>query len=263
MRIPKSFLCLLIFVSISPAQETVVPIATTYYLLGGSKDGKWLTAETVAPLIKKETKMVLIDVKGIVKGGGILTDSGEEYGACGENKAVRLEPEIRSGIVAVGDNAKWNLVPRIPKLIAVTDKSYVKIAADFLKTKGIARTKIKLSQIVQIDLEGDGKYEIIIAGNYYKKGMGEEQNAGDYSFALLRKTVNGKPQNILLGGDFFTKRGEYDPPNEREIAAIADLNGDGKMEIVLETFYYEGSWQQVFETSGGKISKVLEVSCLV
>ena len=263
MRITTAFLCLLIFNSTVPAQqESVVTIATTYYLLGGSKNGKWLTAETVAPLIKKETKMVLIDVKGIIKGGGILTDSGEEYGACGENKAVRLEPEIKSGI-AVGDNAKWNLVPRIPKLIAVTDKSYVKIAADFLKTKGIARTKIKLSQIVQIDLEGDGKYEIIIAGNYYKKGMGEEQNAGDYSFALLRKTVNGKPQNILLGGDFFTKRGEYDPPNEREITAIADLNGDGKMEIVLKTFYYEGSWQQVFETSGGKISKVLEVSCLV
>ena len=263
-----AFLSLLVFNSIVPAQqESVVPIATTYYLLGGSKNGKWLTAETVAPLIKKETKMVLIDVKGIVKGGGILTDSGEEYGACGENKAVRLEPEIESGIVAVGDNAKWNLVPRIPKSIAVTDKSYVKIAADFLKTKGIARTKIKLSQIVQIDLEGDGKYEIIIAGNYYKKGTGEEQNAGDYSFALLRKTVNGKPQNILLGGDFFTAKllrsGEFDPPNVHNINALADLNGDGKMEIVLGINYYEGDRNIVFEMKNGKPIKVLELECSV
>ncbi len=267
MRILKSFLCLLIFISIVPAQENVVPIATTYYLLGGSKNGKWLTAETVAPLIKKETKMVLIDVKGIVKGGGILTDMGEDYGGCGENKAVRLEPEIRSGIVAVGDNAKWNPVPRVPKSIRVTDKSYVKIAADFLKTKGIARTKIKLSQIVQIDLEGDGKYEIIIAGNYYKKGEGEVQNAGDYSFALLRKTVNGKPQNILLGGDFFTAKlvrsGDFDPPSEREITAIADLNGDGKMEIGLAVLGYEYNGNTIFEMKNGKPVKVLEAECSV
>ncbi len=79
----------------------------------------------------------------------------------------------------------------------------------------------------------------------------------------MRKIVKGKAQNILIEGDFFTKRGEYDPPNEREIAAIADLNGDGKMEIVLHSFYYEGSWNQVFEMKGGKLTKVLEVSCLV
>ncbi len=243
-----------------------MPIATTYYLLGGSKNGKWLTAETAAPLIKKETKMVLIDVKGIIKGGGILTDTGEEYGVCSENKVMRLEPEIKSGI-AVGDNAKWNLVPRIPKSIAVTDKSYAKIAADFLKTKGIAKTKIKLDQIVQIDLEGDGRMEIIITGNFYKKGMTEEQSANDYSFAIVRKIVKGRAQNILLEGDFFTAKflrsGEYGPPNEREIAAVADLNGDGRMEIVLDTFYYEGNSKRVFEMKDDKPLKVLETECYV
>lgn len=269
MRSLKSFLCLLIFASITPGQsETVVPIATTYYLLGGTQNGKWLTAETVAPLIKKETKMVLIDVKGIVKGGGILTDMGEDYGGCGQNKkTVRLEPEIRSGIVAVGDNAKWNPVPRVPKLIRVTDKSYAKIAADFLKTEGIVKTKIKLSQIVQIDLEGDGQNEIVITGNFYKKGMGENQNAGDYSFAILRKTVNGKPQNILLEGEFFTAKlvrsGDFDPPSEREITAIADLNGDGKMEFVLAVSGYEYNSNTIFEMKSGKPIKVLEAECYV
>jgi len=254
----------LIFVSIFPAQEeNVVPIATTYYLLGGSKNGKWVTAETFAPLIKKETKMVLIDVKGIVKTGGILTDSGEEYGACPENKAVRMEPELESGI-ALGDTAKWNLVPRLPKSIAVTDKSYAKIAADFLKTKGIAKTTLKLDQILRVDLEGDGRDEVVITGNFYKKGMTEMQSAGDYSFALLRKIVKGKPQNILIEGDFFTKRGtDEPPPNAREILAVADLNGDGRMEIVLHTAYYEGTWEAVYEIEGDKLSKKLEVSCIV
>jgi hypothetical protein len=263
MRILKSFLCLLIFASIIPAQqEAIVPIASDYYLLGGSKDGKWVTAEIVAPTTEKRTKMIRVSLKGIEKGDAILNNTGEDSGACPENKMMRLEPETQSGF-AVGANAKWNLVPRTPKLVRVTDKNYRKIAAEFLRTKGIAKTKIKLSQIIQVDLEGDGQTEVLITGNFYKKGIMETQTAGDYSFALLRKVVKGRVRNILIEGDFITRRGYYDPPNEREILAVADLNGDGRMEIVLDTFYYEGNWKQVFEIKGTKLSKVLEVSCLV
>jgi hypothetical protein len=133
-----------------------------------------------------------------------------------------------------------------------------------LRTKGIAKTKLNLNQIIQVDLEGDGQREVLITGNFYKRGIMEAQTVGDYSFALLRrKTVKGKVRNILIGGEFFTKRGYYDPPNERKILAVADLNGDGRMEIVLDTFYYEGNWKQVFEIKGTKLSKVLEVSCLI
>lgn len=262
MRIIKSFLCLLIFISISPAQETIVPIATTYDLLGGSQNGKWLTAEKTKPTMGKKTKMILVNLKGIQKDEAIMEDKSEDPGVCSEHNAVRLEPEIESGF-AVGANAKWNLVPRVPKLVRVTDKTYQKIAADFLRTKGIAKSKINLSQIVQVDLEGDGQTEVLITGNFYKRGMGEGQTAGDYSFALLRKIVKGKTRNILIEGEFFTKRGEYDPPNDREILAVADLNGDGRMEFVLNTAYYEGNSKQVFEMKNGKPVKVLETECYV
>lgn len=264
MRIIKLFLCLLIFAAMVSAQkpQTIVPLATDFYLLGGSQNGKWLTAETVAPTIDKRTEMVLVNLKGVAKGAAILNNTGEDYGACPENKLMRLEPRIEWGF-AVGANAGWKLVPRIPKLIAVTDKTYREIAADFLRTKGIARTKINLSQIVEVDLEGDASTEVIITGNFYKRGIMEAQTPGDYSFALLRKTVGGKVQNILIEGEFFTRRDYYDPPNERRILAVADLNGDGQMEIVLDTFYYEGNWKQVLEIEGTKLTQVLEVSCLV
>lgn len=254
---------MLIFALIVPAQQKIiVTFASGYYLLGGSQNGKWLAAETVAPTLEKKTKMVIVNLNGIVKGGATLINTGEEYGACPENKLMGLEPRIESGF-AVGANADWNLVPRVPKLIRVTDKTYRKIAADFLRTKGITKTKINLSQIVQVDLEGDGQTETLITGNFYKKGNMEAQTVGDYSFALLRKTVDGKTRNILIEGEFFTKPDYYDPPNTREILAVADLNGDGRMEIVLDTHYYEGNWKQVFEIEGTKLLKVLEASCLV
>jgi hypothetical protein len=264
MKILKSILCLLICASIAAAQEQekIVPIATNYYLIGGSQNGKWLTAEIIAPTMEKQTKMVFVNLDGVGRGNPVLKNTGEENGACPENKLMRLEVKMESAF-AVGANADWNLVPRVPKSIAVTNKTYRKIAADFLRTKGIVRSKINLSQIVEIDLEGDGQTETLITGNFYKRGIMEDQTPGDYSFALLRKTVGGKAQNILIEGEFFKKRGYYDPPNERRILAVADLNGDGRMEIVLDTFYYEGNWKQVFEIDGAKLSKVLEVSCLV
>lgn len=260
------FLCLLICNATVSAQQQqekpFVPIASQYYLLGGSQNGEWLTAEKAAPLINEKIKMAAISLKGTGKTGATLENTGEEYGACPENKVIKIEPEIGSGI-AVGTNATWKVVPRVPQSISVADKTYRTIAADFLKSKGIARAKINLSQILRVDLEGDGQNEILITGNFYKKGLTEGQSAGDYSFALLRRIVNGKTRNVLIEGEFFTKTGDYSPPEEREIVAVADLNGDGKMEIVLNAAYYEGSWEQVFEISGGKLSKVLEVSCIV
>jgi hypothetical protein len=265
MRVLKSFFYLLVFASIVPAQEqppqAIVPLATDYYLLGGSQNGKWLTAEMVAPAIGKRTAMIFVNTKG-VKSDAILNNTGEDYGACPENKMMRLEPETASGF-AVGANAGWNLVPRTPKSIAVTDKTYRRVAAEFLRAKGISKTKINLRQIVRIDLDGDGSAEVLMTGNFYKKGVMEAQTPGDYSFALLRKIEGKRVRNILITGEFFTRRAYYDPPNTREILAVADLNGDGRMEIVLDTHYYEGNWKQVFEIDGTKLTKVLEAACLV
>ena len=265
MRILNAFILLLTLTIIAPAQqrrETIVPVATGAYLLGGAQDGRWLTPDAVAPSLGKRTAMVVIGLEGPGRPGAFLHHTGEENGACPENKLLRLEPETAN--LAVGANAGWSLVPRRPQSIAVTNQVFRRIAADFLLTKGLAKTKITLNQIVRIDLDGDGRREILITGNHYRRGNMEDQTPGDYSFALLRRSAAGGPaENILIEGEFFTKKDYYDPPNTREILAVADLNGDGRMEIVLDTHYYEGSWKQVFEFDGTKLAKVLEVSCLV
>lgn len=261
MRYALTVLCLAIFCVAAAAQqpEEVVPIVYANGLVGGvTKSGKWLTTQEVAPLLKAQTAFALVGLKGV--GKTIIGTKGEEFGACPEVTAVNFEPENDSSL-AIGINAQWNLVPRIPKTIALTDKNYVKTAADFLKTKGITKTTIKLTQALSVDLDGNGQNEILLAGNFYRRGMNEEQGAGDYSFVLLQRQVGGKLQNFLIEGEFFTKKGYYDPPNEREISAVADLDGDGKMEIVLYKYYYEGNWSTVYQFNQNKFVKVLEVDC--
>ncbi len=270
MRFATLFFCILILSVTGLAQQTVVPIVQSNMLLGGAENGKWLAAEKTAPKLKNKTEFIIIGLSGADKGKRIFGTKGAGWGACPENPIINLdEPETASETnadeakpkIALGANAKWNPMPRLPKAIGLADKSLTKLVADLLKTKGIAKTKIVITQAFRVDLEGDGKDEIILSATYYKKGLTETQGAGDYSFTLLRKTVGGKSQNVLLAGDFFARGGEYDPPNEHQMTAIADLNGDGRMEIILHVFYYEGSWKQVYEIKGDKSLKVLEAEC--
>ncbi|MDQ3750401.1 MAG: VCBS repeat-containing protein [Acidobacteriota bacterium] len=270
MKYAALFFCILILSAKGLAQQTVVPIVQSNMLLGGAENGRWLAADKTAPKLKNKIEFVVIGLSDANKGKRIFGTKGEGWDVCLENPIIKLdEPETVSEAdpdeakpkIALGANAQWNSLPRLPKAIGLADKNLTKLVADLLKTKGIAKTKIVITQAFRVDLEGDGKDEIILSATYYKKGLMETQGAGDYSFTLLRKTVRGKPQNILLEGDFFTQRGDYYPPNQHEVTAIADLNGDGRMEIVLHVFYYEGSLQQIYEVKENKLLKVLEAEC--
>lgn len=252
------------FVSAISAQNSVIPIAIGEDLLGGTENGKWIKAEQIDRQFKDKTEFKLITFTEI--GLGVFIGTKADRGVC-ENARItfaKLDGEAEDNDeqnLLLGTFADWDPLPRLPKKIVLSNKDNQKIVADFLKTKRIGKTKIKITQAFQIDLDGDGTKEILIAANYYKRGETEEQSIGDYSFVLLRKMVNGKLQNILIDGEFFTKRSAYAPPNIREIAPLADLNGDGKMEIILKSYYYEGNWKAVFEISKNKLNKVLEVEC--
>jgi hypothetical protein len=155
----------------------------------------------------------------------------------------------------------WNLMPRALKVISKTDATYLKIVNDFVRTKGIAKPAAKISQAYRVDLDGDGTEEVILAATNYRGGLMPSVKAGDYSFLLLRKVVAGKPQNILIAGEFYPKAIEFSAPNEFSIQAIADLNGDGRMEIVMHGAYYEGAGSEIYDVSGAKPKMVLGAGC--
>ena len=105
--------------------------------------------------------------------------------------------------------------------------------------------------------------EVLISATYYKGGLSSSANVGDYSFVMVRKAVGKIVTNHLLVGDFITKRIDFGAPTENAISAIADLNGDGKMEIVLNGSYYEGDFAGAFEMKAGKPAKIkeFEIGC--
>src|SRR5206468_10461343 len=117
-----------------------------------------------------------------------------------------LSPSPDKGAVALA--APWNALPRKPQGIDPTQKVYVDAVRDFLKTKRIEQPKVKIENILRVDLDGDGEEEVLIsATNYFEKEQGAPMRspAGSYSMVILRRVVAGKVETQLVEGEFHPK----------------------------------------------------------
>jgi len=46
-----------------------------------------------------------------------------------------------------------------------------------------------------------------------------------------------------------------------QVAAVLDLNGDGKLEMIVHSFYYEGGQTTIYRCELDKIEAVISVEC--
>ena len=136
---------------------------------------------------------------------------------------------------------------------------------EFLETRRISDPKERITRILRVDLDGDGEDEVLInATNYFTKDGDVPMDTpapGSYSIVLLRQVVAGNVQTELVAGELYPNKDEASPPNVYEIPAVLDLNGDGKLEIIVHSHYYEGAETTIYDCSGGKCKAVLSVAC--
>ena len=239
------------------------------YLFGAISDGKWIKADETAKLIGEETTYRvygLTQALGDAKGGK-PTSEGEP---CDETLTVSLSPETEKGVIAIA--APWNALPRKLQVTDPTQKVYVEAVRDFLKTKGIEQPEVKIDNILRVDLDGDGEEEVLIsATNYFSKdeSVPMRSPAASYSMVLLRRVVAGKVETQLVVGEFYPKaypkakqeEGRFDAPNVYKVIATLDLDGDGKMEVVIHSYYYEGGETTIYRCGPKKNEALLSVAC--
>ena len=156
---------------------------------------------------------------------------------------VSLSSKPKDGVV--GLDAPWNALPRKPMIADTTQAVYVEAVRDFLKSRGIADPKVRITRILRVDLEGDGEEEVLIsATNYFTNDKLNYLPAapfpeapihapqrGSYSIVILRRIVDGNVQTKLVAGEVYAKPAESVAPNIYNLAAVLDLNGDGKLEV--------------------------------
>jgi hypothetical protein len=85
--------------------------------------------------------------------------------------------------------------------------------------------------------------------------------AGSYSMVLLHRVVSGKVQTQLVEGEFYPKATGYNAPNAYKVIAVLDLDGDGKLEVVVASQYYEGAATTIYRCDPKKVEALLSVSC--
>jgi hypothetical protein len=64
-----------------------------------------------------------------------------------------------------------------------------------------------------------------------------------------------------VAGEVYAKPDESVARNVYNLAAVLDLNGDAKLEVIVHSFYYEGGQTIIYRCEPDKIEEVLSVEC--
>jgi hypothetical protein len=248
----------------------IIEIETGYFF-GGSENGKWIKADQAA---KSTAKKTTYQVYSLTKQAGQIT-AGKPKSVdepCPDTLMVSLSSKPKDGVIGLA--ATWNALPRRPVIAAATQSVYVEAVRDFLKARGIADPKVRITRIVRVDLDGDGEEEVLIsATNYFTEDKSDHSAApfpeapiesprpGSYSIVILRRVVAGKVQTQLVAGEVYPKPDESVAPNVYQVTAVLDLNGDGKLEVIVHSFYYEGGQTTIYRCEPDKTEEVLSVEC--
>jgi hypothetical protein len=258
---PLAVLLLLSATAMAADLHPIVEVDTGY-LFGGSTDGKWIKAEQAAKPMKGKTPFRLFGLTqevGKTTGGKPKAADAE---VCSDMLEVSLPSKSKDGVIAL--SAPWNALPRKPQIADPTQQVYVDAVREFLESRRMSDPKVKITRILRVDLDGNGEEEVLInATNYFNKDDEppmDTEAPGSYSVVLLRRMVAGKVETELIAGDFYVKD-ESSPAYVYKVEAVLDLNGDGKLEIIVHSQYYEGSDTTIYDCSGGKCEAALSVGC--
>ena len=254
-----------------PTGDTNPAALRQFELLGGWGAGNWIQGQKLGISPSSYALYNLAGRAGAVK-GGLKTSYGVP---CEQTYGVDVSPAPQRSDWWIALSAPWNPRPRAVTVLPNTSAVYVGIVRDLLISKGLKNPKVKLGRVVRADIDGDKSDEIIIAANHFADETGSTPpvrgQAGDYGLLIVRKVIAGKVQTLELGLEVFLKtttpadieEGRQTNPDVFELVNVLDLNGDGKMEVVMFNASYEDSAVSAMEWNGKKFAQRLASGCSV
>jgi hypothetical protein len=244
-------------------------------LIGVLSNQKWLGDQTAAKFVTAGESFRLFSNTGLSGNakGGKPRSLGVQ---CEETFGVSLTPNHNSATFEIAVTSTWNPRPRAVTVLPNNSAPYLKIAKDFLETKGLKNPVVVLTSIIKTDIDNDKNPEVFMVGRHFQEISSDSAayshpingKKGDYSFALMQKMINSKVQTISLGDAVILKNIAADAvPTENhltrlyDIAGLLDLNGDGKLELVIYDAYNAGFSFEIIEWDGKKFVSKASSGC--
>ena len=239
-------------------------------VMGAYQGGKWLEAEQLTRLAS--TSFTLYNPLGSIGSGTANPTLTAPTEACDWNRDTTFKVGQMAQTLRpiYGVAAPWNPMPRSVSSIQPGEAHRKAVADELRKLK--VNSPAQISQALRVDLDGDGRVEVLLSANSPAWQVNEGQvqpvyagESGDYAIVLVRKLLNDSDlRTFVLDSAIPTiPKPEYQVPTvvTRRIGGILDLDGDGKMEIIVEDWVHEGQGIRVYRWDGKKFVMVLEWGC--
>lgn len=227
---------------------------------GGVADGAWIPRKSMISLVKGREYYRLYTFSkciGFGIGGTVYFTEDRDVGAPCVN--VTLPRFVKRDQTIIGICGTWNALPRVPKLDNPKKPAYQTLIRDILKHHGLANAPVNIRTVVRVDLDGDGKEELLINATTPRNNYPDARpRRNDYSLIVLRKTVNGKMVTIPIVQEFYQRDIDFAAPNDYTLETALDADGDGVMEIIVGWVYYDGVGKSIYEVQGDKVRRVLD-----
>jgi hypothetical protein len=235
--------------------------------LGWWDGGAWVQAEegSVLPASGGEDYQVaLIGSEEIIQGGA-PDDVGCEvlsyfFPSIAFENGDALETVIDDGsggersISGVAVSAAWDITPR-PFVFAEPRPEMETAALELLTARGFDRTSAPIVQVVEGDLESDGSIESIVVAEDT-----ELANSISDVYSLAFILSESDPTPVVVAESAFPPGTEGYPATLR-VSAVADLNGDDSLEVVVDLDEWESDGIAVFEPTVGGYEARIGTGC--
>ena len=236
-------------------------VVSAFGALGWWDGSDWVEVDTLTSLPVtggEDYRIAVLDLTATTTGG-------PETIVCEPLNNIGVElahPELLGewpGPYGVAISAPWELTPHLAESLS-DDGTYAGLASELLADRGLVVAEPTIVQLLRVDLEGDGINEVIVVAEDIVGGF--LPIAGDYSIVFLRKVVEGEVQTAILGESvILDAEGAFQA--SYRVGSVADLSGDGQMEIVLSSAYFEGLGVEVWEYVNDDIGllPVIQTGC--
>ena len=235
-------------------------------LMGGSLRNVIAEPDVLVDFMKHKQSYALVhlgDTRGEVVAIG-APETPEQGGDCEESfiQELTLSPE-QLGLLqiavkgSIGDTKKR--LPKSVKELSRLSKPHIKLVMDYLVKAGLKDPKVHLRQVIETDIDGDGKTETLI--NALNTSNGDTLK-GEYSLVLLVRGGLNEPQIVEIHKE-ISMEDEAEPSLivAQTIVSLIDLEDDGKLELVLYGAFAFGEGWQVLRVRKDNSEQILFCGC--